>query len=227
VLEPIQTATTLEGQIEELHHTLLGQSARPVTLIGHSWGAWLSTLLTAQYPADVHRLILVGSGPFLAGFVPLIEANRRKRLDPQAWAEYRFLCEQLSQADLATPASALARLGELGSKSDSYDPVDPPGAQELAAGQDEIYRGVWPAAARLRRSGELLAQAARITCPVLAIHGEQDPHPLAGVQEPLAARLPDFRMVVLPRCGHEPWRERYACEPFYLLLEQELAAISG
>jgi pimeloyl-ACP methyl ester carboxylesterase len=217
----------VQGQVEELHCTLAEHSSRPVTLIGHSWGAWLSILLAAQYPADVRRLILVGSGPLLADFVPLIEANRRRHLDAQEWVEYRSLCEQLSQVGRDIPASALARLGALGSKSDSYDPVELAEPQGPGADQAEIYRGVWPAAARLRGSGALLAQAARIACPVLAIHGEQDPHPAVGVQEPLAARLADFRMLLLPRCGHEPWRERHASEPFYLLLEQELAAGSA
>jgi pimeloyl-ACP methyl ester carboxylesterase len=197
-----------------------------VVLIGHSWGAWLSYLLAAQYPADVRSLILVGSGPFAEDYVPLIAANRRQRLDPQQWQEYLQLLEQLGQSAAKTPASyaVLARLGELGRKSASYDPLSLPDTDPVPGeSQGEIYQGVWPAAAELRRTGALLSLALHITCPVLAIHGEQDPHPAAGVEEPLAARLQAFRMVVLPQCGHEPWQERQAREQFYLLLEQELA----
>jgi pimeloyl-ACP methyl ester carboxylesterase len=36
---PIQTATSLVGQIEELRTTLERHGERPVTLIGYSWGA--------------------------------------------------------------------------------------------------------------------------------------------------------------------------------------------
>lgn len=224
VLEPIQTATTLDGQVKELHQALSEYTSRPVTLIGHSWGAWLSYLVAARYPADVRKLILVGSGPFAERFVPLIAANRCRRLGRQEWEEYLDLVERLNQGSAALPEEALARLGELGSKSDSYDPVDSPGfASAGGKMQGEIYQGVWPEAARLRRTGALLALADGLACPVFAIHGEQDPHPAAGVQDPLGARLRDFRMVVLPQCGHEPWRERQAREPFYLLLEQELA----
>lgn len=228
VLEPIQRAKTLPGQVAELHQTLAEQCSRPVVLIGHSWGAWLSYLVAAQYPADVHSLILVGSGPFTQAYVQLIAANRRRQLGQQDWEEYLQLVEQLNQPDTRTPAGAteLARLGELGQRSDSYDPLTMPAAGLLSGDeQGEIYRGVWPAAAELRRTGALLAMARQITCPVLAIHGEQDPHPAAGVGEPLAASLADFRMVVLPQCGHEPWQERQAREPFYLLLEQELARV--
>jgi pimeloyl-ACP methyl ester carboxylesterase len=50
VLEPIQTAPSVEGQIEELHETLLRYAALPAVLIGFSWGAWLSLLTAVRYP---------------------------------------------------------------------------------------------------------------------------------------------------------------------------------
>ena len=64
ILEPLQTATTLEGQVSELHTVLQENSSPPVTLVGHSWGAWLSFIAAARHPASVKKLILVGSGPF-------------------------------------------------------------------------------------------------------------------------------------------------------------------
>lgn len=226
VLEPLQTAATLDGQVAELHQALVEATTRPVVLIGHSWGAWLCSLVAATYPADVQRLILVGSAPFAQRYVHLIAENRCRRLGWQEGAEYLRLVERLDRASVGAPAdaAALARLGELGRTSDSYDPDLPEEALAVQDTQSAIYQGVWPAAAELRRSGALLDLAARIACPVLAIHGEQDSHPVAGVQEPLAARLSAFRMVVLPCCGHEPWRERQARERFYHLLAEELAS---
>ena len=44
VLEPIQTADSLEGQIEELKKVLETSAAPPVVLAGYSWGAWLGWL---------------------------------------------------------------------------------------------------------------------------------------------------------------------------------------
>jgi pimeloyl-ACP methyl ester carboxylesterase len=64
VLEPLQTAASLEGQIEELKTVLEMGGDLPVTLIGFSWGAWLSFIFTANYPGIVKILILIGSGPF-------------------------------------------------------------------------------------------------------------------------------------------------------------------
>ena len=42
VLEPIQTKTSLEGQVLELYGVLKAFGDLPVTLIGHSWGSMVS-----------------------------------------------------------------------------------------------------------------------------------------------------------------------------------------
>jgi pimeloyl-ACP methyl ester carboxylesterase len=63
ILEPLQTATSLEGQVEELRVTLASYTALPVVLIGFSWGAWLSYIVAARYPALVRKLLLVAAGP--------------------------------------------------------------------------------------------------------------------------------------------------------------------
>ena len=70
---------------------------------------------------------------------------------------------------------------------------------------------------------ELLERAGRIRCPVLAIHGDIDPHPVEGVRKPLSLVLDDFRLVLLENCGHTPWRERRARERFYEVLGEGLA----
>ena len=59
VLEPIQTAASLKGQIEELRTILAKDGDPPVTLIGYSWGAWLSYIIAAEYPALAKKLILI------------------------------------------------------------------------------------------------------------------------------------------------------------------------
>ena len=64
VLEPIQTEITLDGQVEELKVILEGHTDRPVALVGFSWGACLSYIVTAKYPHLIKKLVLVGSGPF-------------------------------------------------------------------------------------------------------------------------------------------------------------------
>ncbi len=226
VLEPIQTAKTLDGQVEELRLVVQQNAMTPVVLIGHSWGAWLSSIVTANYPTLVRKLILVGSGPFAEKYVELIAEKRFRRLSQEEKEEFLHLVDMLNRAEAPDSTVSLSRLGELVHKADSYDPIDIPNDAtdlDLVENPGEIYEGVWPAAATLRQTGELLGLAATITCPVVAIHGDCDPHPAEGIQEPLAARLKDFRMIILEQCGHEPWCERYARDKFYDILEHELS----
>jgi len=226
ILEPIQNELTVQGQIDELHEVLLDHADSPVILIGHSWGAWLSFIYAAKYPAKVKKLILVGSGPFEEHFVEHISANRLNRLSEVERTEYLHLLDVLHDADSGKEKGQLDRLGELAGRADRFEPLSElpcaTPAKQLTENPERIYAGVWPEAAQLRKSGELLRLGSLITCPVVAIHGRQDPHPFDGVQEPLSRILKDFRMVVLDRCGHTPWLEKYACDAFYALLEKEI-----
>lgn len=56
VLESFQTAFTVDAQVDELRHLLDGHA--PVTLVGFSWGAWLSLLAAARC-----HLIATGAKP--------------------------------------------------------------------------------------------------------------------------------------------------------------------
>jgi pimeloyl-ACP methyl ester carboxylesterase len=227
VLEPLQTATTLDGQIEELRLILEQHADWPVILVGHSWGAWLSWIVAARYTQLLRKLVLVASGPFEGEYAAAIADNRLRRLSLAEQREYLDLCEKLK-----TPAPEnengprWSRLGELTHKADSYDliiqPCEPT-LLDLTTSPADIYQGVWPAANNLRSSGELLKLAVNISCPVLAIHGDCDPHPAEGVREPLSAHVAHFRMIVLANCGHYPWHERHARDRFFQILENEHA----
>ncbi len=228
VIEPIQQALTVQGQVEELHELLLEQACSRVTLVGHSWGAWLSFILAAKHPEQVKKLILVGAGPFEEKYISQIEAARMTRLNLDERAEYHQLLELLNDPGHEPQPGALARLGSLVNRTDSYQltpnlPFATP-AEKLTDAPDRIYATIWPEAAALRRSGELLNLASKITCPVFALHGDHDPHPAAGVSEPLTKNLKNFRMLVLERCGHTPWLEKQASEKFYALLSHAIKA---
>jgi pimeloyl-ACP methyl ester carboxylesterase len=62
----------------------------------------------------------------------------------------------------------------------------------------------------------------QVVCPVVALHGDGDPHPAAGVREPLTGVLKDFQFILLRDCGHTPWIERRAKEAFYDILRAQL-----
>lgn len=219
VLEPFQTANSLEGQIEELKSALEEYGTPPVTLVGYSWGAWLVFILASQYPALVKKLILVGSGPFEAKYAKNIMDIRLSRLNEKEKIEAQELLKELDNSAIENK-SALKKFGNLISKTDSYDSL--PDDKEEIEVQQNIYQGVWPEASELRKSGKLLQLGPKIQCLVVAIHGDFDPHPDEGVKEPLSKVIKDFRFILLEKCGHKPWIERNAKDKFYETLKNEL-----
>lgn len=224
VLEPIQTAASLAGQIEELRQQIVDYASLPVAIVGYSWGAWLGYLLAAQEAHMVRKLILVSSGPFESRYVPALHQARMSRLDEGERIEFDSAIQALRDANTSDKDRYLARLGALTSKTDTYEtlPDDSVGADRGGV-SGEIFQQVWEAAARLRQSGELLAIGNQIRCPVVAIHGDYDPHPAEGVEGPLSAALNDFQFVLLEKCGHCPWKERYARTRFYRVLRSAIS----
>ncbi|MGC9445304.1 MAG: alpha/beta fold hydrolase [Candidatus Methanospirareceae archaeon] len=220
VLEPLQTASTLDGQINELHAILQHTGDLPVTLIGWSWGAWLSFMLAARHPELVKKLILVGSGPFEAKYATQIMDTRLRRLSAGERADVLALSAALDDPAVTNKSMIMTRLGTMITKADAYEPLLH--EREYLECQYHIHQRVWAEADALRRSGQLLALGTKITCPVVALHGDYDPHPAEGVKEPLAQVLADFQFVLLKHCGHCPWIERRAKERFFQIIKDEL-----
>jgi pimeloyl-ACP methyl ester carboxylesterase len=216
----MQTAMDIAGLVEELRAAVEAHCERPAILIGHSWGAWLVLIAAAEHPEIARKLILVGSGPFEQRYADGIMDTRLSRLRGAEAAEARTLLLMLDGGATEDGGAVVARVGELLGKADVYCPALSQETFETAFDAD-MHASVWAEAAELRKSGGLLALARRVECPVAAIHGDYDPHPWRGVREPLETALRDFRMVLLERCGHEPWNERYAREAFFRALRME------
>jgi len=220
VLEPFQTADSLEGQVEELKGIIEQKCVTPVTLVGWSWGAWLGFITSALYPALVKKLILISSGAYEDRYAQNIVQTRLDRLECDELAEAYSLMGAMNDPEIDDKDTGFARLGELISKADAYDPLLH--ENEILEYNHDIYKKVWEDAAKLRTSGDLLKLATLIQCPVTAIHGDHDPHLAEGVKEPLSNVLKDFEFILLEKCGHHPWYEKNAREMFFILLKDEI-----
>ena len=220
VLEPLQTAKTIKGQVQELKAILEKNGDLPVTLVGFSWGAMLSFILAAQHPTLVQKLILIGSSAYEEKYTTNITQTRLARLSEEERMEALSLMKTLNNPALRDKNTPMAQLGKLISKADSYDPL--PYDNEVLECQYDIYQNVWKQASDLRSSGELLELGKNIQCPVVAIQGDYDPHLPEGIREPLSNILRDFRFVLLEKCGHRPWLERGARDKFYAILKSEV-----
>lgn len=221
VLEPLQTAISLEGQVQELQAILEKHADLPVTLVGSSWGAMLSFIFAARYPAFVKKLILIGSAVYEEKYASNIQETRIGRLPDGEKQEVRSLLTVLNDPAVGDKNTPLARLGALFTRADAYNPLTLD--IEVLAHQYDLHQRVWQDATELRRSGKLLEFGEQIQCPVLAIHGDYDPHPSEGIQKPLSASLKNFRFIQLKNCGHLPWIEKEARDEFYRVLEAQLS----
>ncbi len=219
-LEPLQTSMSLEGQINELHSLLKKHETKPMTLIGHSWGAWLIFLYASQYPSSVNKIILVSSGPFEEHYAAQIMTTRLNRLNEKEKIQFNMLIDGLKNPYEQDKTKFFTDLGRLFFKTDSFNSLQH--TDEEIDYRYDIFEGVWSEAEKLRRNGTLLEMGKQICCPVIAIHGDYDPHPATGIEEPLSRIVKDFRFILLKKCGHYPWMERDAKNKFYKIIYYEL-----
>lgn len=220
VIEPLQTKDSLIGQVNELKSVLETNADLPITLIGHSWGAMLSFILTGKFPNLVKKLILIGSGVYQEEFAKKIMETRIKRLSNEEKEEFFSIINSIDNSDNLNKDQLFSRIGELITKADSYNPMTLD--TEVLEIQYEINQKVWSDAKEFRISGELLEIGKNINIPVVAIHGVYDPHPIEGVKGPLSKVLRNFKIHLLDKCGHTPWIERERRDKFFKILKEEL-----
>lgn len=220
ILEPLQTQDTVEGQIQELYNTLISFGDLPVTLIGHSWGAWLSYIFASRYGGIIKKLILISSGSFEEKYSSGLMDTRVNRLSEEERIYFNELVRELNNPTTKNRNSIFNKLGKIISRADTYKPI---GKNKVKLDCNyEIYQSVWSEASKLRQTGELLKIGKQIQCSVLAIHGDYDPHLNEGVEKPLSQVINNFRFILLKKCGHEPWNEEHAKDEFYKILKSEL-----
>ncbi|MBT3394221.1 MAG: alpha/beta hydrolase [Waddliaceae bacterium] len=220
VLEPLQTKNSINGQVEELKSSLDENAKKPVTLIGWSWGAMLSFIFTARHPEYVKKLILVGSSPFEAKYAANIMKTRMSRLDKENQEKLSSLLSSMNNPEDDSKELTSSAILRLISITDSYQPI--PHDNTCLEFQPDIYKKVNKEASLLRSSGELLRYSEKVRCPVVAIHGDYDPHPYEGVKTPLSRTLQNFKFILLNDCGHTPWHEKLSKDDFYALLKNEI-----
>jgi proline iminopeptidase len=201
---------TMQELVEELEALRIAWKAERWIVVGHSAGAALALLYATQFPARTDALVCIsGTGLDWARWRNTYHAEADARLTPDQRVE-RDRLEPLLAAhpkdrrlhdaycliqwstDFADRSRALELAGQLLK----------PG---LLANWD-VNRNVNADWGAIRSDPTRREQLESITQPILIVHGEGDPRPLAAV-EGLPDMFPNARLALIPNAGHYPWME--------------------
>ncbi len=178
VVEAIQSKYSIEELIEELYEQIKNNCSEVVTLVGHSWGAWLVALFAEKYPELVESVILVGCAPLEDKYVSQIGARRLQNLSGEESAIYeRLINNKATDEDMK-------KIPLVFQKSDNYCLHDSE-LHKADKADSEMHNTIWSEAAGLRTSGKILDSFRRIKCKIYLIQGATDPHPVNGITIPL------------------------------------------
>jgi pimeloyl-ACP methyl ester carboxylesterase len=222
VLEPYQRVSvgrplTVAVHVQDLDNLIRARCAGRPVLVGHSWGAMLALAYAAGHPTVAGALVLIGCGTFTRAARAEFEARLAARLSPADRAMMSQI--ELTDEDANRRFAALGRLMTRVYGYDIDDAEDEPAVVDAAA-HDET----WVDMLRLQNEGVYPAAFRAVTCPVLMLHGENDPHPGRRTSEDLRRFIPQLEYRELPRCGHSPWLERQARDEFFAVLSEWVAA---
>jgi pimeloyl-ACP methyl ester carboxylesterase len=147
---------------------------------------------------DVRRPILLGHSD--GGSIALIHAGGSGReLAGLVLLAPHVMVEDISVASIAAARAAYAQGDFRARLGRHHDDVD---------GAFRGWNEVW-----LRpdfRAWTIEEYLPQITCPVLAIQGEDDEYGTMEQVERIARAIPDAQILKLARCGHSPHRDRAA-----------------
>lgn len=211
VVEAIQSKYSIDELIEELYCQIKDNCANKVSLIGHSWGAWLVVLFAEKYPEMINNVIMVGSGPLEDKYVSEIGTRRFKNLSE----EDSMVFKRLNNNE-ATDED-MKRIPYILEKSDNYC-LENKEKHTADKTDSEMHNKVWREAAKLRTDGELLKCFKNVKSRLYLIQGEYDPHPAKGVTIPLQENGVRCEIHILKKCGHSPFMEKYARGEFYKII---------
>ena len=228
VIEVLESKETFLEQIEEIALIINHMAHKPITLIGHSWGAFLSLVYCSKYPYNIKKILLIGCGALEHQYVQKIQKTRTERISKEKNNQLNHLLYQLNSANNQEKDEIFKQFGKFYEEIDSYSPiyeVENPDFPVFYSYQ--IYDNAWRSFEQLRNSGKLIDIIKNLTNDIVLIHGNYDPHPIEGIEVPLRRIGVNFRTYFLENCGHSPWIEKFAKQKFFEILKKEILNITS
>ena len=206
--KPLTVARHVQDLQDVIDHYCNGE--QPL-LVGHSWGAMLSLAWAAEHPETPKGLVLVGSGSFNEQTRQRMHAIRESRMDER----FRRHIDQLP-CKHPKPNVRLAVLGGMFQRLDSVDLIQV--KNHLHPCDALAHTQTWLDMLRLQNEGVYPQAFDAIDCPVLMLHGDEDPPSGEMIRDSLRPYLPQLEYISWANCGHYPWLEKAARDDFYRTL---------
>lgn len=220
VVEPFERFSgevelTVDRHIEDLAEVVTSYSKEKVAIVGHSWGAVIGLAFAAKYPDLVERLVIVGCSTLDKESRAVMEKIRSERIDEKLAKEFDQIDKLYDDEN-----SKLGAMGAMYQRIDSYELVRPP--QNTFRCDAAGHRQSWADLMRLEDKGVYPAAFAKITSPVLMMHGDYDSHPGPMIEASLRPYIKQLEYIEFQKCGHYPWLEKAAAKQFYEELQNWL-----
>lgn len=211
-----------ESHVLDLERVIAELGARPLVLLGYSWGGLLALLfvreaLEGRVGPIPEQLLLIDPAPVTRAYRAQFEAEFARR---QNGPEIQSMRVELATSGLRDrdPDGYRQRAFEL-SVAGYF--ANPRAAHDLTPFRvtGRVQQAVWDSLGDydLLADGRLRA----LDRPTLVVHGRQDPIPLASSEA--CARALGARMVVLDQCGHVPYVEQP--DALFTAIEQFLSSL--
>ena len=220
---------TWRTQVADLALVAAELAPGPLSILGYSWGGLLALLYAGDafgggdppLPAGTappRRLALIAPAPITREFRDDFELELAERQASNAVEQLRaeVVAAGLRERDHAAYRQRLFEISVAGYFA------DPARARDLTPFRvtGRVQSSVWESLGEF----DLTKELARVTCPVLIVHGREDPIPLASSRV-AAHALPDARLEVLDGSGHVPYVE--APEELFAALRRFLEETAG
>lgn len=207
------TRLTLADHVRDLEAVRSHFGIDRITLLGHSWGSGLAAQYARAYPAHVARLVLVASiPPRRLPYMQQFGRNLRAWMDSATVARVAELGAAVG--DSTDPAGACRAFWGVFIRGYFADPGDTTivarmrgdvckDPRDALLNQDRVF------SATLASMGDWdwRNDFANVEAPVLIIHGDRDPIPLASAAEWRDA-FSNAELVTITNSGHFPYIEQ-------------------
>ncbi|HVD60236.1 MAG TPA: alpha/beta hydrolase [Gemmatimonadaceae bacterium] len=191
---------TWQTHVDDLDNIIDEFSLEPLTLIGYSWGGLLATLYSLQ--KNPNRLALIDPAPFARRYRIEFENEFRRRSQSPEIQRMRAELEAsgLKESNQEAYRQRLFELSVAGYFAHPENATNLTPFRVIARTQQSVWDSLG--------DYDLFTELGKIACPVLIVHGRDDPIPAASSIE--GAKAMNARLKLLDDCGHVPYVEQPA-----------------